>query len=161
MSSPESRKAGRRVLAYILAFFGVVIVANGIFIYAALKSWSGLETKDAYERGLAYNETLRAAEEQIAQGWTLDLSVEKASPGEGAVSALLRDASGVGIDGLAVTVRFVRPVAEGYDRTVALAPVGEGRYRADVALPMAGQWDARVLATGERGRLQAVKRLRL
>ena len=45
----------------------------------------------------------------------------------------------------------LRPVHEGFDRTVALTPRGGGRYGAEIALPFKGQWVARVRATARDG----------
>jgi nitrogen fixation protein FixH len=158
MTASETRKAGRLLLGYFLAFFGAVLAANAVFVYLALRSFSGVETENAYERGLRYNETLRRASKEAALGWILDAALAKAPKGKAAITVQVRDLNGEGVDGLKVTVRFVRPVKAGYDRAVALAPEGGGVYAARVALPFAGQWDARILATGERGETRAVKR---
>ena len=48
---------GRHVLAMVLAFFTVVMGVNAIFAYIAISGFSGIETEDAYVKGLAYNET--------------------------------------------------------------------------------------------------------
>ena len=49
---------------------------------------------------------------------------------------------------LAPVVRALlrRPVREGFDVKVALDGLGGGRYAADVAVPLPGQWEVRVLA---------------
>ena len=51
---------GAHVLAGLFAFFGVMLAANGVFVYVATTTFSGLSTDDAYRKGLSYNETIRA-----------------------------------------------------------------------------------------------------
>ncbi|MHA1599926.1 MAG: FixH family protein, partial [Alphaproteobacteria bacterium] len=52
MSAGTKVLTGRHVLIMVLAFFGLVIAANVIFVVLAWQSWSGLSTDDAYRRGL-------------------------------------------------------------------------------------------------------------
>ena len=53
----------------------------------------------------------------------------------------------------------MRPTSEGHDFTLELAYVGNGRYAADFALPLAGQWDIRIIAGHPQGDYQEVKRI--
>ena len=55
---------GRHVLMGLIAFFGVMLLANGIFVYFAVATFSGGDTSNAYRKGLNYNDTLAAAELQ-------------------------------------------------------------------------------------------------
>lgn len=48
-----------------------------------------------------------------------------------------------------VEARFVRPTDDGYDFTADLPKHHGGTYRADVALPLAGQWDVRIVAKSD------------
>ena len=70
---PQSRPiTGRKVLWMLLGFFGVMMAVNGIFVYLALSSFSGLETVNAYVKGLDYNATLRRGAAQKALGWQVE-----------------------------------------------------------------------------------------
>lgn len=144
---------GRHVLIMLLGFFGVVLAVNGIMLYVAASSFTGIETENAYVKGLAYNETLNAAEAQKALGWTVELDQRSLDGGLREVTAVFRDQSGRPLDGLAVTAELRRPVHEDMDRTLALMPLGGGRYGAEVELPLLGQWDARLEATTPDGRV--------
>ena len=53
---------GTWVLFSFVAFFGVIIAVNSVFITTALNSHSGVVTKQPYEKGLAYNQYLEKAE---------------------------------------------------------------------------------------------------
>lgn len=152
-----SRITGRHVLFGLLGFFGLVLVANGAFVYLALDSFSGLSTENAYQRGLAYNDTLRAAEAQRALGWRVAVRTEALAGGRHRIAADFADKRGAPVESLAVDGYLRRPTQEGYDRDIALARVGPGRYAAEVALPLAGQWDIVLSArspAGQRYRLE-------
>ena len=138
---------GRTVLFGMVAFFGVVIAVNLAFVYFALDSWPGLGVEKAYEKGLAYNQTLAAADAQARLGWRSEIEVGRES-----VTVRMLDAEGAPLAGLGVAIDFQRAVAEGHDVHAALRETAPGTYVADVALPFAGRWNAEVRATapGER-----------
>ena len=61
--TPARAVTGRKALWVLLGFFGVILAVNATFVYLAVSSFSGLETDNAYVKGLNYNTTLsRAAE---------------------------------------------------------------------------------------------------
>ena len=71
----------------------------------------------------------------------------------------LKDHSGNILDGARVTAEVVRPTSEGHDFTFELPDQGQGRYTAEFALPLPGQWDIRVVAVHSQGDYQEVKRV--
>jgi nitrogen fixation protein FixH len=146
----ENKVTGRHVLIGMLVFFGIVLVANGAFIFLALDSWTGLSTEDAYRKGVAYNETLDAAEAQKALGWRADLAFE-AEDGGGLLQVAFEDARGDPVAGLTVTAAIRRPTHEGFDREVTLEPFDAGRYAARIELPLSGQWDVSLIARARDG----------
>lgn len=148
----ERRITGRHVLIGMLTFFAVVVAANGAFIFLALDSWTGLSTEDAYRKGLAYNETLDAAEAQKALGWRAHLDFEPDGGAAGILRAVFEDARGHPVEGLSVGAAIRRPTTEGFDQDVALSPSGAGRYAARIELPLRGQWDVRLTARLPEGR---------
>ena len=129
--------------------FGVVVAVNAVLVVFAMTSWSGLETEQAYQKGLAYNETLAAVAEQEARGWNAKLSFAQTSERSGHLALLLADEGGAPVTGLEITARVVRPTVTGYDQIVALAPAGGGRYGVDLDLPLAGQWQVDLEAVGK------------
>ena len=64
---------GRHVLLGFIAFFGVIFLVNGIFVYYALGTFGGGDTSDPYRKGLHYNDTLAEAARQADQGWKEEL----------------------------------------------------------------------------------------
>lgn len=149
-----------------VAAFGVVIAVNGVMIKLAVDSFSGLDTAHPYERGLEYNDTLAAARAQEALGWQVDFNAmpvdrESTMGRPIAVEARFLDRGGRALTGLAVRARLVRPAATGHDVELILTERGGGRYAATTVLPLAGQWDLRIVAEGDDAGWQSSRRLLL
>lgn len=142
----------------------VVVVVNGILAWLAVDTWSGIETEDHYRKGLAYDDNLAAAKAQDRLGWSVDLALMPKAGGIGDARALelavtFTGADGRPVDGLDVAVEFFRPTHEGFDVTARLGGRGGGTYAAPVTLPLAGQWQARVLARRGDDTFQNVRRI--
>lgn len=137
---------GRHVLFGFLAFFGLIFAANAMFVYFALSSWTGLETRQHYNEGLAYNRILAADDRQKTLGWQARIEVEQMAGHRARVLVTLFDRGGNALDNVDVSSSFIRPTHEGHDFSGALAPLGNGRYAAEFDVPLAGQWDVRVAA---------------
>lgn len=146
--TPPFRITGAWLLKAFIVGFGVVFAANAVLIYFALHSWSGLETKNPYEKGLTHNTALAEAEEQAKLGWTVDVEyqalAEFGGRREGNVAVRVRDAQGLAVNDLDGQALFWRPTSPGNDQVLDLEPRGDGEYTAYVVLPAAGQWDVRL-----------------
>lgn len=158
MWGAEKRLTGRHVLLMLLGFFGAVAAANAVFIYLAVSSFPGLETENAYARGLAYNETLRDAEAQRKLGWSVTLDHAATEGGGQRLTVSIRDRAGVPLADLAVAGVLRRPTHEGMDQSLDFRPLGAGRYAAEPSLPAAGQWDIRLSATARDGAFYLLER---
>lgn len=132
---------GGHVLAMLIAFFGVVFAVNGVFVYVAEKTWSGLETTHPFVKGLDYNQEIAEARAQEARGWSVSLA-----QGRNSLTADYRDRSGAALDGLAVTAYFSRAATSRYDSRRDMKPLGAGRYSLALDLPLKGEWILRVEA---------------
>ncbi len=137
---------GKHVLFGFLAFFGLIFVANAIFVYFALSSWTGLETRHHYNEGLAYNRILADSDRQKVLGWDVRIEVQALDDRRARLVVSLLDKNGGALSGVDVLSNFIRPTHEGHDFELPLQSLGGGRYAAEFAFPMAGQWDVRVTA---------------
>lgn len=133
--------------------FAVVVTANLIMMYFATSTFTGLETKSAYERGIGYNQLIAQQEAQDRLGWTAAFTADSVlsdQPGAAerptTMTLTLTDAQGMPLDGMDVEAAVRRPTVAGYDYDLRLLPVGPGAYKAEIALPMAGQWDVQLFA---------------
>ena len=142
---------GRHVLIGLLAFFGIVLLANTVFIYLALDTFTGLSTENAYQRGLQYNETLEDRAAQRALGWGGQVSYSESAEGAGVLTAVLKDRGGAPLSGLSVSGEVRRPTYEDHDREVILVRSGPGTYSTELELPLRGQWDVHLVAVSPGG----------
>lgn len=142
---PSQPLTGRRVLVVILGFFGLVMAMNGVFVWLALSSFSGVTSDTAYVDGLSYNETLAAAEAQKERGWTGVVSLA-----EGAVTLQLTDAQGKAVQGLRLEATIGRPATRIFDQRLILTEAAPGLYVAAAALAE-GLWQVTVLGEDAEG----------
>jgi nitrogen fixation protein FixH len=138
---------GRWIPWLIVAFFGVVIVANGTMIYIAVSSFTGLQTENSYVRGLEYNQVLEAERAERALGWNVTVQFEPTGDRRGRIVARAQDAAGAPLDDAIVTARLVRPTQQGYDIQVTLAAESGAVYAANVELPLPGLWEIQTQIT--------------
>jgi nitrogen fixation protein FixH len=124
-----------------VAFFGVVLAANGAMIWIAFATWTGLETEGAYQKGLAYNRTLAAAKAQEELGWRVALNVAAIGGVAAELELKLVDRHGNVMEDARVTAAFVRPTHAGYDLELVVSHIHAGVYGAEAALPFAGVWE--------------------
>jgi nitrogen fixation protein FixH len=140
-----------------VALFSVVVAANGVLVYLAVATWGGLQTENAYAKGLAFNAALAEARAREALGWTVVVEYGDRGPGQGVLSATLKDRHGNPLAGAALQGRLVRPTHAGYDHAIAFAYRGDGRYAAEIAPPLPGEWELR-LSAAHRGRTYRLSR---
>jgi nitrogen fixation protein FixH len=162
---PEAHRFGwqRAWPLWILAgFFGVIFTANGVLLYLANTSWTGLTTEQAYEEGRTYNKELARSDAQHKLGWRASL---KATPQQAEGRHLVRldlamtQAEGKPLTGGQVDLLMVRPTHEGFDLKVSMTEGPAGTYGAHVELPLPGQWEVRALVTTATGEFRLTERI--
>jgi len=131
-----ARIEGRHVLFALFAFFGVMFLVNGIFLYYAVGTFNGFETTDAYRKGLHYNERIASDTAQTQKGWQ---PVVRYEGNKQELIVEMRDRRGRGVSGLAISGEIRRPVTDNEDRAVMLYEIAPARYAAPLKLN-AGQW---------------------
>lgn len=154
MTTATANKRDKWIPWYFVAFFAVLAVMDGIFVYLATNTHTGVVTEQAYDRGLNYNETVEAAEAQAALGWQGAISYS--SNGILTFDLSANDAPLVGAE---VVAEFTRPTHNGVDFSIPLVDLYNGRYQALVDFPLDGVWDARVFVTWKQQQYQQGKRL--
>jgi nitrogen fixation protein FixH len=125
-----------------------VFAANGAMIYLAVSTFGGLDTADAYRKGLAYNERIVAGVAQEQRGWRGSLAY---LPGTQRLRVALRDHAGMAVSGLVLSGDIGRPATDRYDRPLSFAQTGPGTYEADAASIEPGWWTVDVRAHGASG----------
>ncbi len=138
---------GIHVFLMLAGFFGVLFAVNGVFVYFALTSFSGVSVDDAYKKGLSYNQEISRFEEQRARGWQTGFSVSTLPDKRVAVFLSVTDKAGKLPDNLSATLLITRPARQDQDRTLNLE-MADGKFTADVQLSELGQWDLLVEING-------------
>jgi nitrogen fixation protein FixH len=132
---PE-RIEGRHVLFGLLGFFGLMLLANGIFLFYAVGTFNGFDTRDAYKRGLNYNARIASEAAQAARGWQTETNYDA---GTREMRIEVRNAQGREVAGLLFAGEARRPVTDKDDRKLAFQELAPGKYAARVKLET-GQW---------------------
>src|SRR5215469_17439663 len=86
---------GRGVLAWLFAFFLVIIGVNAWFIYAAVSTFRGEDDQKPYLQGIAYGETLSQRAEQARQGWRATIGADRLQSEKVRVEVRLRHENGI------------------------------------------------------------------
>ena len=141
--APAKALTGRKVLAMLIAFFGVVIVVNVFMVKAAISTFGGVDTKSSYEAGRMFEGEVAKAAAQTARDWQVDEQLT-ASGDEQVLAIDLHDAQGAPVTGVDVEATLAHPVDERNDVTVKLAEIDAGTYRGQAVVP-AGVWEIELL----------------
>ncbi len=144
------------VPAAFVAGFAIVVAVNGLMIWLAVASFSGLYTDQPRDRGLRYNRILSDQRARDALGWQVEVAWQ-AEPLQ--LRVMAAGADGVPLTGARVAAVLVRPVEKRASVGVALTEVGEGRFVAPLDLPAPGNWDAHVVVETGGQRYEISKRL--
>ncbi|WP_028877882.1 FixH family protein [Terasakiella pusilla] len=159
----KQRKPGWWYPWIFVGFFAVIVTVNGIMIFFAYDSWTGLETKDHYLKGLAYDTNVEAARAQEALGWEVKLDVTTLESRDKerriAYQVTFKDHNGKPVDALKAHTFFVRPTSEGVDVDGPATVVEPGVLSGELTLSVPGQWDVRVHADSMGRKYQLVERV--
>ena len=143
---------GGKVLAMLIAFFGVVIGVNMTMMRFAIQTMPGTDVDSAYTASLAYEKEIATAHDQNARNWKVDAQIRRSPDGGALLQVEARDHQGKPMSGLKFQGKLERPIDRRADQMVDLAETGLGIYRGTAPLIAAGQWDLVIeaAAAGQR-----------
>lgn len=142
---------GRKVLAIICAFFGVIFAMNGVFLYFAFSTFGGVDAAGAYRRNFLLTSNIVAAERQEKLGWQVDGAVQRNEAGVAQVEIRARDRNGSPIDIASIRVELQRPADRRHDRAITAQRTASGQFRGSIADVDPGQWLLVVTMTDAKG----------
>lgn len=141
------RVTGRMVLLTFIGFFAVVASVNAVMVTSAVRTFSGVETENAYKAGLAFNESIAAAGAQDALGWRVEIA--RRTPDSTDFTVTVRDKLGRPVTGASLEATLQHPNDRRRDRSLTVVSLGGGVFQAK-ATPEAGVWDVVIaLSDGE------------
>ncbi len=139
LKAPAGTLTGAKVLVWLLGFFGAMVIANSFLVYFALSTFSGLDSQNSYETGLAFQRGIIKASAQNALGWKVDVAVTPAAGGMTTFSFAVHDKEGQAVDGLKPVITLNHAATSRLDQAVAVTETGNGTY-AGATRAIAGQW---------------------
>jgi nitrogen fixation protein FixH len=139
------------------AFFAVVLAVNIFYIYLSKKTWHGLISENAYQKGLNYNQSLELAKKQKELGWKISINYNPINPNSGVFMVKLFDKNGNPINDANILLNIKRPSQSNLDFSQQLN-FSEGFYQAQVEFPLRGQWEIEAVASRGLDIFQEVKR---
>lgn len=137
MNGPK-QLTGRMVLFCLIGFFAVVAGVNGIMISAAISTFGGVETANAYQAGLTFEREIAAADAQRALHWRVEATVAPAS-GAAFIELKVEDAERHPVADLSASGRLTHPADARADHVVVFGQAAPGQFRGE-ASAAPGQW---------------------
>ena len=141
---------GRHVLLWLVAFFGIVFVVNGVLVQAAISTFGGVETLSSYKAGLQFEQEAGLVQRQDALHWQVSGTLTRDRAGAAVLDLTARDAQGRPLGGLTADARLAHPADDRLDHVIAVRPLAAGVFRG-TAEAQPGQWELIVdLYRGDR-----------
>lgn len=142
----EPGLTGWQVFMMFLAFFGVMLAVNGVFLFHAITSFPGEDIKKSYLQGLNYNQTLEERSVQSALDWRAEAGID-----DGQLVFRLTDAAGEAISQRLILAELRRPSSKDGDKVLTLHPTGAGMYTCSVEGLLPGRWRVRLQVLDRAG----------
>jgi nitrogen fixation protein FixH len=123
---------------WMLPLFGAMIIANSFFVWFALSTHSGNQTKNAYDEGVNYNQVLEQARERALLGWQVGVEVK-----QNLILISLFDKEGNLLDGADVDLLLFNPRSADDDQELTVEKTALGQYSALYPTHVQGYWQLR------------------
>jgi nitrogen fixation protein FixH len=145
-------------MIFVVGFI-ILAILDGIFVYLAVNSQTGLVTENAYEKGLRYNQAIEKAEsaEKIEQ----KVEITQISN----LKYKLNYNINIADKSPQVTAQIIRPIGDGKDFEISLnLQTGQLQnqdliYQAEVDFPEQGNWDILVIYKDENREFRKKQRV--
>ncbi|MFT5776053.1 FixH family protein [Hyphomonas sp.] len=151
LETDEKVLKGHHVLFWLIGFFGLMFIVNGVFLWAALSSFPGEDVRHSYLQGLHFNQTIASLKHQEGMAWKAELGLIEEPDGDVLVARIL-DADGLALPSRNVTAELRRAATQDSDIIVDMLPVGSGEYRAELPVLTRGAWHVALNAEVADGR---------
>jgi nitrogen fixation protein FixH len=133
----HKRFTGWHMLAIMVGFFAVVIFANGILVFSALSSWTGLVVENSYVASQTFDidtERLATARKYLRH----QLHYQ-----DGQLKLDLKTLDGLPANATDIKIDIGRPADNSQDQSLTLISEGDGRFFATSKLA-SGVWTGNI-----------------
>lgn len=134
---------GRKMLAAIVGFFGVIVAVNLTMAVLAVRDFRGTIVDSGFVASQDFNRDHARLEAQADRGWRVEALAPDARP-----LLALHDAEGRALSGLTLRAVAERPADQRADMPLTMVEVSPGLYSAAQALAP-GRWTLAFVAEGE------------
>ncbi|MBF0107859.1 MAG: FixH family protein [Magnetococcales bacterium] len=127
------------------AFFLCILAVNVWMIHLGQETFPGVTTENHYEKGLAFDETLKQRRMPREMGVTVSLDdVTLVTGQKGTLRLRLAKKEGVGMSGMRIDGELYRSVRAGVDQKLSFVGTDDGVYKAEVTPPLPGLWELKL-----------------
>lgn len=134
---------GRTVLIWLVGFFGLVFLINGIMAKAAISTFGGVRTPSSYKAGQNFEHEVALARAQDALHWKVDGKLNLGRAGAAMLDMSVRDAEGQPVGGLTAEARLWHPADSRRDHVIPMRKTGPGAFHGE-AQAQPGRWELTV-----------------
>jgi nitrogen fixation protein FixH len=131
---------GRTVLLWLIGFFGIVFLINGIMADAAISTFGGVETQSSYKAGQMFEHEVALARAQDGLHWKVDGKLDLDRVGEAVLDMTVRDVAGLPVGGLTADARLWHPADSRRDHVIPMHKTGPGAFHGE-AHAQSGRWE--------------------
>lgn len=132
---------GKTVLMWLLGFFAVIFIVNGVFLWFAVGSFPGVVVESSYKAGQNFNQEVAAARAQAERGWQIEAGLARTVETNARIEVVALDKANSPLAGLLFTATLKHPTHESGDIVVPLSEGRTGVYAAEVPQVSAGNWN--------------------
>jgi nitrogen fixation protein FixH len=141
----------------VIVIVSIIAIAATIgTIAVGMKIFDGVVVENPYDAGLAWDETHR---NKAALGWNVRLRNGSFRTGRNELSLEALDRNSQQLENAVVQVTTSRPSTRAFDKTYPAVRTADGRFRADVDLPLFGSWDLKIDVSSDKDRCSFTNRI--
>jgi len=119
------------------------VLAGGLTLWLAIRSYDGLVVDDYYKRGLEINQVLARDEHAAALALAADIEWKQDAPAPGTL-VVRWDGGPQRLAPATLRLKLIYATRAGFDREVLAARLDEHRYEATVPALRAGEWHVHI-----------------
>lgn len=143
---------------FFVVFFAVFIMVDISYIFISSKTYRGVVSKDAYEKGIDHNQILQLVDQQKKLGWKVEIEFTNLGNSKGILKVMAIDKDQRNLNSAKIHAIIRRPTQEGIDFEVDLKNVENGWFEAVIDFPKKGQWEFEIIIKNSSEILQVVKK---